>query len=181
MPSNMEIPGFVKNRFNDFYRDMFTRQTEKENGKAVFLEYAWDMAWCDPCAADPLTATQLRNLGVYWLDSNQGSSRRVPAGQDVFVTRLHVRYDSETFPEDLKFIETGDRQNFQGRYVMRHAWEGEVNCAAGIDYRKMVNDRNIVAGNQLANLTGWDRQEIAASIGVADLPDQKWWRRIWRK
>ncbi len=181
MPSNMEIPGFVKNRFNDFYRDMFTRQTEKENGKAVFLEYAWDMAWCDPCAADPLTATQLRNLGVYWLDSNQSGSRRVPAGQDVFVTRLHVRYDSETFPEDLKFIETGDRQNFQGRYVMRHAWEGEINCAAGIDYRKMVNDRNIVAGNQLANLTGWDRQEIAASIGVADLPDQKWWRRIWRK
>ena len=21
--------------------------------RAVFLEYAWDMAWCDPCAADP--------------------------------------------------------------------------------------------------------------------------------
>ena len=124
IPSNVEIPGFVKNRFNDFYRDMFTRQTEKENGKAVFLEYAWDMAWCDPCAADPLTATQLRNLGVYWLDSDQSNGRRLPAGQDVFVTRLHVRYDGETFPEDLKFIETGDRQNYQGRYVMRHAWEG---------------------------------------------------------
>ena len=181
MPSNMEIPGFVKDRFNDFYRDMFTRQTEKENGKAVFLEYAWDMAWCDPCAADPLTATQLRNLGVYWLDSNQSNNNGVPAGQDVFVTRLHVRYDSETFPEDLKFIETGDRKNYQGRYVMRHAWKGEMNCDAGIDYMKMVADRNIVAGNQLANLTGWDRQEIAASIGVVDLPEQKWWRRIWRK
>ncbi len=181
MPSNMEIPGFVKNRFNDFYRDMFTRQTEKENGKAVFLEYAWDMAWCDPCAADPLTATQLRNLGVYWLDSDSGSNRSLPAGQDVFVTRLHVRYDGDTFPEDLKFIETGDRQNFQGRYVMRHAWEGEMNCAAGEDYLEMVSDRNIVAGNQLANLTGWNRQEIAASIGVVDLPEEKWWQRIWRK
>ena len=181
IPSNVEIPGFVKNRFNDFYRDMFTRQTEKENGKAVFLEYAWDMAWCDPCAADPLTATQLRNLGVYWLDSDQSNGRRLPAGQDVFVTRLHVRYDGETFPEDLKFIETGDRQNYQGRYVMRHAWEGEVNCAAGADYLAMVSDRNIVAGNQLANLTGWDRQEIAASIGVVDLPQQKWWQKIWKK
>ena len=181
MPSNVEIPGFVKHRFNDFYRDMFTRQTEKENGKAVFLEYAWDMAWCDPCAADPLTATQLRNLGVYWLQPDQSNGRRVPAGQDVFVTRLHVRYDSETFPDDLMFVETGDRQNYQGRYVMRHAWEGEANCAAATDYFKMVNDRNIVAGNQLANLTGWNRQEIAASIGVVDLPREKWWQKIWKK
>ena len=181
MPSNVEIPGFVKNRFDDFYRDMFTRQTEKEYGKAVFLEYAWDMAWCDPCAADPLTATQLRNLGVYWLDSDQSTNRWLSGGQDVFVTRLHVRYDGKTFPEDLKFIETGDRQNYQGRYVMRHAWDGEMNCPAEKDYLAMVSDRNIVAGNLLANLTGWDRQEIAGSIGVVDLPEEKWWQRIWRK
>jgi len=181
MPSNMEIPGFVKSRFNDFYRDMFTLQTEKENGKAVFLEYAWDMAWCDPCAADPLTATQLQKLGVYWLDLNQAGIGRQPAAQDVFVTRLHVRYDGETFPEDLKFIETGDRSNFQGRYVMRHAWKGEANCDAASDYYRMVDDRNVVAGNHLANLTGWDRQEIAASIGVTHLPEEKWWQRIWRE
>lgn len=181
MPSNKEIPGFVKNRFSDFYRDMFTLQTEKENGKAVFLEYAWDMAWCDPCAADPLTATQLQNLGVYWLDANQNGIGRQSAAQDVFVTRLHVRYDGETFPEDLKFIETGDRSNFQGRYVMRHAWTGEANCDAATDYYRMVDNRNVVAGNQLANLTGWNRQEIAASIGVTHLPEEKWWQRIWSK
>jgi len=115
MPSNVEIPGFVKGRFNDFYRDMFTRQTEKEKGRAVFLEYAWDMAWCDPCAADPLTTTQLRNLGVYWLEDESGGNglmnkRTLQSPADVFVTRLHLRYDSETFPDDLKFIETGDRR-----------------------------------------------------------------------
>jgi len=189
MPSDVEIPGFVKSRFGDFYRDMFTTQTEKENGKAVFLEYAWDMAWCDPCAADPLTAKQLRKLGVYWVDNGsdqtrkQQSLRRQPtAPQDVFVTRLHVRYDSERFPEDLKFIETGDRSNFQGRYIMRHAWDGEAHCEAATDYFKMVNDRNIIAGNRLANLTGWDRQEIASSLGVYELPVQeKWWRKIWSK
>ena len=184
MPSNLEIPGFIKSRFGDFYRDMFTLQTEKENGKAVFLEYAWDMAWCDPCAADPLSAKQLRQLGVYWVDGDQGgqgSLRRQPAAQDVFVTRLHVRYDSDNFPDDLKFIETGDRSNFQGRYIMRHAWQGEMRCEAATDYLKMVNDRNVVAGNQLANLTGWDRQQIASSIGVNELPAQeKWWRKIWK-
>lgn len=186
MPSNVEIPGFVKDRFADFYRDMFAKQTEKENGKAVFLEYAWDMAWCDPCAADPLTSTQLRNLGVYWLEkdgggTNQSKRRLSQRPQDVFVTRLHLRYDGKTFPDDLKFIETGDRSNYQGRYIMRHAWQGEANCAAATDYFEMVNDRNIIAGNHLANLTGWNRQEIAQSIGVVELTEEKWWKRIWKK
>ena len=171
MPSNVEIPGFVKSRFSDFYRDMFTRQTEKENGKAVFLEYAWDMAWCDPCAADPLTANQLRQLGVYWAEPGTGQSSigRGAVPQDVFVTRLHVRYDSKHFPDDLKFIETGDRTNYQGRYIMRHAWQGEARCEAATDYFEMVNDRNVAAGNHLASLTGWDRAEIASSLGVHEL------------
>ena len=183
MPSDVEIPGFVKSRFSDFYRDMFTRQTEKENGKAVFLEYAWDMAWCDPCAADPLTANQLRELGVFWVENGtQIIGRRALGGaQDVFVTRLHVRYDSEHFPDDLKFIETGDRSNFQGRYIMRHAWQGEARCEAATDYFKMVENRNVIAGNHLASLTGWDRTEIASSLGVQELPaPEKWWRRIWK-
>ena len=25
------------------------------------LEYAWDMSWCDPCAADPLSADELKS------------------------------------------------------------------------------------------------------------------------
>jgi hypothetical protein len=42
----------------------------------------------------------------------------VPQRQQVFLTRLHVRYDNAHFPEDLVFQETGDRVNFQGRYVL---------------------------------------------------------------
>ena len=181
MPSDVEIPGFVKSRFGEFYKDMFTLQTEKENGKAVFLEYAWDMAWCDPCAADPLTATQLRKLGAFWLDAESNAQQRKgPAAQNVFVTRLHVRYDQQHFPDDLKFIETGDRTNYQGRYIMRHAWNGESNCSAAEDYFTMVQARETSAGNLLASLTGWDRDDIAASMGVSTLPaTEKWWKRIW--
>ena len=64
---------------------------------------------------------------------------------------------------------------------MRHAWQGETNCPAATDYFNMVNDRNIIAGNHLANLTGWNRQEIAQSIGVVELTEEKWWKRIWKK
>src|SRR5256886_9645889 len=135
LPSDTELPLFLKERdeFGKFYQAMFTRQVERENKRAIFLEYAWDMGWCDPCAADPLSDEELQKLGVFWLPSapmsdlplRQGRMMRWPAGaRDVFLTRLHVRYDAEHFPEDLVFQETADRTNFQGRYVLRYAWKG---------------------------------------------------------
>jgi hypothetical protein len=33
---------------------------------------------------------------------------------------MHLRYDANSFPEDLVLLETGDRANFQGRYVLRY-------------------------------------------------------------
>ena len=184
LPSNMELPEFVEADFSDFYRDMFARQVEEENNRAVFLEYAWDMAWCDPCAADPLSADQLRRLGVYWVGSPtpREQSRPIqPVAQDVFVTRLHVRYDAEHFPEDLMFQETGDRSNFQGRYVIRHPFTGEASCDVS-EYEQQVQDRQEREAQQLANLTGWDIDEIRERIpALADLrpEDEPWWVRIW--
>ncbi|WP_084398705.1 DUF2330 domain-containing protein [Henriciella aquimarina] len=109
LPSDMDVPIYVKDEFGDFYKDMFAHQVEKENGKAVFMEYAWDMSWCDPCAAEPLSRSELQELGVMWLDEDgqdQGNirpgPRPGPQPVDVFVTRLHLRYDGETFPEDLR-------------------------------------------------------------------------------
>ena len=179
LPTDVDIPTFIKPRFSDFYRDLFSKQVEQHDGKAVFLEYAWDMAWCDPCAADPLSTTQLRDLGVYWLSEAQRNS---PA-QDVFVTRLHVRYDAETFPDDLKFVETGDRSNFQGRYVIRHAWDGPASCPAAQQYFASVKKREIDNAARLVKLTGWDKKEVEALMGATlELPeDDKWWRRIWNK
>ena len=88
----------------------------------MFVEYAWDMAWCDPCAADPLTNKQLVELGARWIASDDDARfRPVPGmqGSNAYVTRLHVRYDAQSFPEDLALIETKDRTNFQGRYVLQ--------------------------------------------------------------
>ncbi|MEM9169324.1 MAG: DUF2330 domain-containing protein, partial [Pseudomonadota bacterium] len=137
IPSNMDVPIFVKNDFANFYKSMFDTAAKKEDDRAIFLEYAWDMAWCDPCAADPLSNDELRELGVYWLDDDAPGSaprRRMPAAPDVYVTRLHVRYDAKTFPEDLMFKETGDRSNYQGRYVLRHPFKGAATCEAGEAY-----------------------------------------------
>jgi hypothetical protein len=184
LPSNVDVPAFVKSDFADFYRDMFARQAQAANDSGVFLEYAWDMSWCDPCAADPLSDRELRSLGVFWL-AEESTTRKIapPRVQDVFVTRLHVRYDREHFPEDLVFQETGDRQNYQGRYVVRHPWKGNSGCDL-TTYHEQTRDRLEREAQQLANLTGWEVDEIRARIDFPSLrrmddDPAPWWTRLW--
>ena len=183
LPSDAEVPEFVQGEFGDFYRAMFSKQTVAQNERAVFLEYAWDMAWCDPCAADPLSSDELRRLGVFWVGAQSGRVAPSPA-QNVFVTRLHVSYDSKHFPEDLVFQETGDRQNYQGRYVIRHPWKAATSCDATA-YQVATRDRQEREAQMLAKLTGWDIDDIRARIpyagSVKPEPDPApWWKRIWK-
>ncbi|MGB5352696.1 MAG: DUF2330 domain-containing protein [Woeseia sp.] len=184
LPSNSEVPEYIEDEFGEFYQAMFARQVEKENNRAVFLEYAWDMAWCDPCAADPLSAAQLQKLGVFWLDQPQGATRKMAPqqAQNVFVTRLHVRYDKSHFPEDLMFHETGDRSNFQGRYVIRHPFKGRIECGADI-YQAAVRERQQREAETLASLTGWSIDEIRKRIPTLASIDpgsnETWWKKLW--
>jgi hypothetical protein len=139
------------------------------------------MNWCDPCAADPLSQEELRGLGVFWLtNASRGASGQA---RDVFVTRLHLRYDEAHFPEDLIFQETADRTNFQGRYVLRHPFRSESTCSEAAGYRRQVREREEREARTLASLTGWNIDEIRRRIGVIgggpDSPEQPWWERIW--
>lgn len=185
LPTGMDLPVFVKHEFGDFYRAMFDQQVQREDMRAVFLEYAWDMGWCDPCAADPLSAEELRQLGVFWLTAGpqpQPGSRRPVQGQDVFMTRLHLRYDADHFPEDLTFQETADRTNFQGRYVLRHPWQGTGTCQQAQEYRASLPQRWVQEARALATLTGWNIDDIRKKMpsnGTASEP-QKWWRKLWK-
>jgi hypothetical protein len=178
LPSDAEVPLFVKDRFGEFYRALFSRQVKRQNMEAVFLEYAWNMAWCDPCASDPLSPAQLRQLGVFWQGADGGT-------RDVFLSRLHVRYDAAHFPEDLVFQQTADQSNFQGRYILRHPWTGKDRCEAAVSYRKELPRRHEQEAQTLANLTGWDVGKIRRNMGLkaatapAAQEDDAWWEKIW--
>jgi len=108
--------------------------------------------------------------------------RGVAGAVDVFVTRLHVRYDAAHFPEDLVFQETADRTNFQGRYVLRHPWKGEATCEAAQRYRESLRARAEQEAGALASLTGWPIEDIRRKVGVipgGERNGRKWWERLY--
>jgi hypothetical protein len=189
LPSGMDVPEYVRDDFAGFYKAMFDAQVKSEKMRAAFTEYFWNMGWCDPCAAEPLSRDELRKLGVFWLDDAPGAAGFVPprpmpfpsGGLPVMVTRIHVRYSPDTFPEDLAFQETADRENFQGRYVMRHAWRGNRDqCPAAKNYFDELSRRREQEATTLASLTGWQIEDIRKQMDLGKAPKaQKWWEKLW--
>ncbi len=186
IPSNANIPIFVKNEFGEFYKSMFQTIYTKEDRKVGFLEYAWDMGSCDPCSAEPLTPEELKQAGVFWLDDNSTSNVPVRPGfrrplprSNVFISRLHVRYTRDKFPEDLIFQQTANSESFQGRYVLQHPFQGELKCQAGREYKQSLPKRFEQEAQTLAKLTNWKIQDIRnkMKLSVGNLR-YSWWENF---
>lgn len=148
MPTGSEVPLFVKNDFAGFYKAAFDRQVADADGRAVFLEYAWDMSACDPCSSTPLSRDELRELAAIWAD------------RGAFVTRLHLRYDRDHFPEDLVLQETGDRESYQARYVLRQPFKGNTACEAGQRYVASLPARAERQARTVLELTDWSYDNV---------------------
>lgn len=199
LPANMDVPVYLKSEFPAFYKSLFDTQAKRETLRAVFTEYVWDMNWCDPCAADPLSADELRQAGVFWLDAPAAAPgsppiapppagvmpRRMPmpgGAHQVMLTRLHVRYAPDTFPEDLMFQETKDRENFQARYVLRHPWKGDPNaCPEARGYLDAVAQRQEKEAQTLASLTNWRIEDIRARMSLKAPAPRNWWEGLWKQ
>jgi len=163
LPTDKNIPLFVQNDFGKFYKDLYAKTWNKESGKAVILEYAWDLSStnfvkCDPCATTPPTYAELREAGVYWAAQNTSNNRWGGADYtgDVFFTRLHVRYNRDNYPQDLLFTNTPNKESFQGRYVLNHPAGTNLDCDQAQAYYKGVVTRRQQELKELAALTGWD-------------------------
>jgi hypothetical protein len=171
IPSNFNIPEYVQKDFGKFYQAMFAKSYTRENKKVAFLEYAWDMGSCDPCSAEPLSQEELKKLGVFWLDS----------GKSIFLSRIHVRYTRQDFPEDLRFQNTSNSEFFQGRYVLNHPYTGEMNCDAGKEYKKNLRSRQEQEAQNLARYTGWNVNDIRQKMNLVQIEQdaRPWWEKLW--
>lgn len=154
VPTDRNVPLFVKEKFGLFYKHLFQRAWRREGRNAVLLEYAWDVTptWgnvcCDPCVGPPPMQQEFVDAGVNWTGG--------PNGGKAFFTRLHVRYERDKFPADLMFQTTPNQDRFQARYVLRHPAQGDLQCDEGQAYLEDLYYRRVRELDELNTLTGWE-------------------------
>lgn len=143
IPTNIEVINEVRDDFGTFYRTLFA-ETVAQNPGAAVTEYSWSSSSCDPCPGPTLDQADIATLGGDVVGDGEVNWRNWT------LTRIHLRYDSSTLGDDLVFaeaepifggrevrdergeLETGSApgwtNNFQGRYIIRHRWDGPVDC-----------------------------------------------------
>ncbi|HEX7905682.1 MAG TPA: DUF2330 domain-containing protein [Chitinophagaceae bacterium] len=171
LPTSKNVPLFVKNNFGNFYANLFQHQWDKEGKAIAMLEYAWDVSpknfvKCDPCVATAPSVQDLVQSGVWWLnrdwtDYSDVDNEDEDYSDNVYFTRLHVRYNRVKFPQDLLFQVTPNKENYQARYIVTHPATGSFDCEAGKKYLKELKQRRSDEMDMLAYLTGkgygdWD-------------------------
>ncbi|MBK9266335.1 MAG: DUF2330 domain-containing protein [Polyangiaceae bacterium] len=150
IPTNLDVSEEARTQFGAFYAALFDETVAKNPG-AVVTEYSWGAESCDPCPSSPLEGADFATLGGDVIPPSKGD--QFDPRNSMVLTRLHARYGKESLGEDLVFreappivggrehlqengkLETGARimegggvSNFQGRYAIRHAWKGAINC-----------------------------------------------------
>jgi hypothetical protein len=104
--------------------------------------------------------------GVWWINRNWNDYSDVGNEEEdysdnVYFTRLHLRYNRKNFPQDLMFQVTPNTENYQARYIITHPATGDFSCDAGKKYLKDLKQRRADELEMLAYLTGkgyndWD-------------------------
>jgi len=170
LPTGKNIPLFVQSNFSSFYSNLFQHQWSKEGKAIAMLEYAWDVSpknyvKCDPCVATAPSTQDLVQAGVWWINRDWSDYSDINEEEDysdnVYFTRLHVRYNRDKFPQDLMFQATPNRENYQARYIITHPATGDFSCDAGKKYLKELKQRRADEMEMLTYLTGkgysdWD-------------------------
>jgi hypothetical protein len=178
MPTGNKVPLFVQQDFGKFYGNTFEHQWTNEGKSIAMLEYAWNVTpspqimKCDPCVATVPTAADLVQAGVWWLNGKdwnnyenvEDEEEMEDVSKDVYFTRLHVRYNRKNFAQDLSFMLTPNKENYQARYVITHPAAGDFSCAEGKKYLKDLKKRRKEELQQLQNLTGKSYQEYSIAM-----------------
>ena len=150
IPTNLDVSDDTRQAFGAFYAALFDATMAKHEG-AVVTEYSWDASSCDPCPTPPLEETDLATLGADVIPSGMTSFTltrlharygKNTVGEDLVFRaataivggREMMMGDGESPDASGQKLERGARQdpsgtnNFQARYIIRHAWTGAIAC-----------------------------------------------------
>ncbi len=148
LPANMDIPTYVKGDFRTFYKALFDAQAKREEYRVIFTEYVWNMSWCDPCAANPLTPLHVRY-----------TAETFPEDLVFQETKDRANYQAR----------------YVLRHPIKIAADA---CPAAGPYLDQVAERQEREAKILATLTGWDVDAIRARMGTAPRQRpwwEEWW------
>lgn len=162
LPTDEDVPLFVKPDFGAFYNRVFDREYDKRGKSVVFVEYAWDVSAtkgvkCDPCPSPPVGPGEMALAGVDWYGNDR-----------VFFTRLHVRYNRETFPEDLMLQETPNTSKYQVLFAVHNPASPNFDCEEANDYLEKLHDRREDEVDTYSDLTGYHPENYAYYIREYD-------------
>ncbi|HEY4221351.1 MAG TPA: DUF2330 domain-containing protein [Myxococcota bacterium] len=159
MPTGAKLPYFAKDAWTEVYGAMFDEQEKREDKRVLFIEAQ------DRLAVDD----SVKKAGAFW-----------QSGQ-AFVTRLHFRYASDQFPEDLQLQSTDDASTFRVRMEAIKPAQSPCNVPA-------ANRRRDQERQAIANLTGWSMETVLQKAGLpldSETPpgkphEDKWYERLWK-
>ena len=162
LPTGVELPVYVKDRFRDFYKAMFSHQVAKENMSTIFTEYAWDMGWCDPVRGGSVVgrgaaaARRLLARGVRGARNAGHYRREIIAESSSSAGRLH-----DATPRPLRRRALSRRSRVPGNR-RSHDLPGALRPASRMEGAELVRS---------------GRRVIAASFRRAANAKRRIWRR----
>jgi MYXO-CTERM domain-containing protein len=158
IPTNLDVSNDIRDRFAEFYAALFDKTLEKHPNAVVteysWASSTCDPCPTPPLSAQDIMTLGYDIIGPSAGTANKPTrpmrGRRFMGPPSLTLTRLHARYDASNLGEDLVFKEAegivGGREhrnaegkleesaspssynNFQGRYAIRHEWEGPISC-----------------------------------------------------
>ena len=158
IPTNIRVLNGVRENFGEFYESLFSAVVERNPRTVVteYSWQATSCDPCPQTPLQPgelatLGADVIDGVGAQAEGDVPAPGQFFGRGSEYVLTRLHYRYGREDLGEDLVFRaapaivggrgmpnsegELQEREaaqassnNFQGRYVILHSWEGAMSC-----------------------------------------------------
>jgi len=169
-PSTHELPKSVAFHFPRVIDAINRRLAEKNSAPGIFLEYFWDMRWCDYCweIQRLFKLESVKELGVFWYDQPVLNH----PGFELYLTRLRITPNSIPLHKEM-MLEVNERADYYlVRFYSRSDWTGNDKCEAAKTYIAEQSKRRANEIRTLSELTGWPA-EVIDSLKVPQINEPK--------